>query len=218
MVDQLYVGRDGKRAGPYSPTQLRAFAASHLLHPTDTIWKEGMEKAVSAVKVKNLFSAPPSQPPPPDAVPGANGVPTLLSLSANPLSPGPDEVVPAASSPAPSREPASPDGPGVGEVFLEIGNLVPLDLPGPAEQAPPKVAPVPPKAAPVRKWRAIGQKGAILLGQDGVSVQFRKKCSKCGFEEASRSTLQIRQGVTRVNFYCPKCRKNQDVLIQGVMQ
>jgi hypothetical protein len=28
--------------------------------------------------------------------------------------------------------------------------------------------------------------------------------------------MQIRQGMTRINYYCPKCRKTSPVEIQGI--
>jgi len=78
-------------------------------------------------------------------------------------------------------------------------------------------APRPPPE-PVRKRRAVALKGAIILSQDGATVHFRKKCTQCGFEDRSRSTLPIGNGMTRVHFYCPECRKGRDVQIQGIMQ
>jgi hypothetical protein len=176
-----------------------------------------METAVPAARVKNLFSVPLAQPPP-DAGPEVNKAQPLPPPEPNRLPPEPDEVAREASPPALSDEPARPAGYGVGDVYLEIGPLLPLDMPVPAGEAPPKEAPPRPKPAAPRKMRAIGLKGAIILSQDGVNVNFRKKCSKCSFEEPARSTQHISQGVVRVNFYCPKCRKSQDVQIQGVMQ
>jgi hypothetical protein len=69
----------------------------------------------------------------------------------------------------------------------------------------------------IRKGRAMAVRGAVIVGQDGQSVQFRKKCVKCGHEDASKSRLPIRQGITRAGFFCPKCRKLMPVEIQGVV-
>ena len=69
-----------------------------------------------------------------------------------------------------------------------------------------------------RKLRAVALKGAVILSQDGVDVQYRKKCSQCGFEDRCRSSMRIGNGLTRVHFYCPECRKGRDVQIQGIMQ
>ncbi|HYT88290.1 MAG TPA: hypothetical protein VEL76_06190 [Gemmataceae bacterium] len=56
------------------------------------------------------------------------------------------------------------------------------------------------------------------MSQDGVTVYFLKKCSTCGFEDVCRSNMRIGHGVTRVHFFCPKCRKNREVQIQGMAQ
>lgn len=79
------------------------------------------------------------------------------------------------------------------------------------------VTPVPPTASrkPIRKCRATAVRGAVLIGQDGEMVQYKKKCTRCGTEENSRSTMRITIGTSRAQFYCPKCRKMSDVLIQG---
>src|SRR5207253_745981 len=87
---------------------------------------------------------------------------------------------------------------------------------GPASPTvPDKVAPPTPRV-PLR--RAIAVKGAILMGQDGVYVQYRKRCVECGYEDPCRSSMQIGQGLTRVYFFCRKCKKSRDVQIQGLMQ
>jgi hypothetical protein len=56
------------------------------------------------------------------------------------------------------------------------------------------------------------------MSQDGVTVYYVKKCSECGFEDACRSNMLIGNGVTRAHFFCPKCRKNREVQIQGMAQ
>jgi hypothetical protein len=69
----------------------------------------------------------------------------------------------------------------------------------------------------VRKGRAIGGTGIIIVGQDGTTVKFRKKCMTCGHEDSSWNTMKIMNGSTRVNFFCPKCRKNRSGEIRGSM-
>ena len=68
---------------------------------------------------------------------------------------------------------------------------------------------------PPKKGRALAIKGAIITGQDGTTVFFRKKCVKCGYEDQGRLHLLIRNGMMRTNFFCPKCRKSKPVEIQG---
>jgi ribosomal protein S27AE len=63
----------------------------------------------------------------------------------------------------------------------------------------------------------MGAAGAIVLGHDGRVVQFRKKCRNCGHVDTTRSTLPIRNGISRTNFFCPKCKKSSDVEIRGRM-
>jgi hypothetical protein len=88
----------------------------------------------------------------------------------------------------------------------------------PEASSPEEVAPPPPRRAaldvtgrrpepPARPKRVVSVKGAVLMGQDGVKVQFRKKCGTCGHEDNCRSSSIIRQGAFRVPFFCPKCRK-----------
>jgi hypothetical protein len=55
MADQWYFASDNEKFGPFSAAQLMEAAALGRLRPTDTVWKEGMEKGVLAAKVKNLF-------------------------------------------------------------------------------------------------------------------------------------------------------------------
>jgi hypothetical protein len=63
----------------------------------------------------------------------------------------------------------------------------------------------------------VAVKGAVIISQDGESVQYRKKCGKCGCEDASKNRMPIRNGVNRATFFCPKCRKLSPVEIQGMI-
>ena len=63
--------------------------------------------------------------------------------------------------------------------------------------------------------RAVAGPGAVIIGQDGTTVKFKKKCTKCGFEDSSYKSIQITRGTTRVMFYCPKCRKSRAVEVFG---
>jgi len=55
--------------------------------------------------------------------------------------------------------------------------------------------------------RAVAGKGALIVGQDGTTVKYRKKCTTCGHEDSSYQSLPLTRGMTRVSFFCPKCRK-----------
>jgi len=105
--------------------------------------------------------------------------------------PADTESVQAAEEPA-DAEVAAPEPPAKSAFF---GNH-------PAEKPRPK--------------RVTAIKGAILVGQDGYTVKFLKKCEKCQYEDRNRSTSVIRAGSTRVPFFCPKCRRGRQVVITGV--
>jgi RNA polymerase subunit RPABC4/transcription elongation factor Spt4 len=66
-----------------------------------------------------------------------------------------------------------------------------------------------------KKGHATAIRGAVLVSQDGMRVTYRKKCPKCGSEDASKNSMPIRNGITRANFFCRKCRKLMPVEIQG---
>jgi hypothetical protein len=86
--------------------------------------------------------------------------------------------------------------------------------PASAEKTPP-AKPLKPAQAPAKKGHASALRGAVIISQDGDRVSFRKKCTKCGHEDASKSAMPIRNGVTRQSYFCPKCRKLVPVEIQG---
>src|SRR5262249_53936274 len=103
---------------------------------------------------------------------------------------------------------ATPDAP----VLLSAAVEAAPSPVAPEEQPPPR----PPE--PARKRRAVAIKGAVVMSQDGYTVQYRNKGFQCGFEDACRSSMLIGNGVTRASFFCPSCRKIRVVLIQGMMQ
>ena len=104
---------------------------------------------------------------------------------------------------------------------------VPPDVSPPAvpenlQEQPAVIVPVTPKQPSVyqpqaKKRRAVGVKGADIVNQDGARVQYRKKCTKCGHEDSSRSSMPIPNGTVRAGYFCPKCRKRQPVEIQGFL-
>jgi ribosomal protein S27AE len=91
----------------------------------------------------------------------------------------------------------------------------------PAEPAPPpeEEAAVaqkpPPPRQPASNLRVLGVKGGTISSQDGKVVKFRKICLRCGYADTSMTTMPIRKGTTRVNFFCPKCRKSQQSEVTG---
>ena len=53
---EWYVRKDSKeKLGPFSAAQLKQLAKSGKLSPTDLIWREGLEKWMSATNAKGLF-------------------------------------------------------------------------------------------------------------------------------------------------------------------
>jgi len=191
MADRWFYAADDNKIGPFSGQQLRDLADKGHVLATDTIWKEGVVKGVSANKVKNLFQAcQPEVPPVFSSVPAA--------------------TMPSSSQPmvgAPTGLATVSDDPLTGT------------LPDKIELQPEMLAPLPQKPTrvpePVKKRRAVAKKGAIIVSQDGVYVKFKRKCTVCDFEESSWHTMQITIGTMKSPFFCPKCRKRRDVEMQG---
>jgi len=86
MADQWYLARDNQKHGPYSSAQLREFARTGRILPTDMLLKDGTAKWVPASEVKGLFpqtspkpvpQATPKKPQP--VVPTAKATPTQPS-------------------------------------------------------------------------------------------------------------------------------------------
>jgi hypothetical protein len=196
MNVQWYFSHDGDKAGPYSGRQLMELAATGAILPTDTIWKEGIEQGMPAQNVRNLFT--PAQA---DTSPASTGA-----------VPGNRPVT--SSEPAPSCPPSGPS-----QVDSPRAEAPDTLVTVPDQTSPPNALTVQKKAGlqnkPPSKARAVAVRGAVITNQDGITVQFRKKCSKCGFEDPCKSRLPIRNGTTRDGYFCPKCRKMQPVEIQG---
>lgn len=276
MAGQWYFASDRERVGPFSAAELKQLAALGKLRPTDTVWKDGVEKGVVANKVKHLFPPPQTPESPGDgSAPVANDDPSSLQSSpavleeSSPLhspqmayedSPSlqPSDGLGASPSPvgakldpwlfptngrgtSPDELPQGiiPDGLTLKQIPEQNDSAFPVSPPptgqGEVEgqrretsPAPTRATGVPPKSSAitglkepgaekaVRKGRATGVSGAVIISQDGEMVRYRKKCSRCGYEDVCRSTMRITQGATRENFFCPKCRKRSEVIIQGV--
>jgi hypothetical protein len=187
VADRWYYSHDLKKIGPCSGQRMRELAASGGIVPTDVVWKEGVEKGVTASKVKNLFAP---QPAVLIAAPVAEVPEPLQSIEA--LAPAPE---PAEQTPTP--EPVAPE-----------------TAPKLAVAEPPAAASVW-HSGESRKGRATAGRGAVIVAQDGVNVKYRKKCTTCGHADSSWNTMPIRNGVMRVGFYCIKCRKHRDVEVHG---
>jgi hypothetical protein len=237
MIDQWYFAWGENRFGPFSAEQLKELAVLGRLQPTDTVWKEGVEKGVLAERVKHLFSTPHVKVPSVGAsAPLAHELSTpperpndLRSQTRNRLAKldpwvdstddarAPDEqqqdIVPndlmlegiagqedsailVSDSPVSSSEPEMIEG---GE-------------PEGAAATPQSEMKTPKK--PEKKGRATALKGAVIINQDGATVQYRKKCSKCGHEDACRTSMPIRNMVIKSSFFCRKCRKTGEVVIR----
>lgn len=88
------------------------------------------------------------------------------------------------------------------------------EKPPPAEEGyQQKKMPVQPKKA-----RVVGIKGGSIVSQDGVRVNFKKKCIKCGYEDDNRHSMHIRNGTSRADFFCPQCKKSRMVEIRGSLK
>jgi hypothetical protein len=171
MADEWYYWHDANVMGPFSGEQLAGLAAAGAIVPTDTVWKDGVERGVPASAVKYLFPPTPAAPAPTGDAPGA--VPAPANDAGTSTAAAPDEPAPTPSS----------------------------WYSGAAKTGSTK--------------RATAGKGAIIVGQDGSTVKFRKKCTACGFEDSSWRSIAITRGTTRVTFFCPKCRRSCGVEIIG---
>jgi hypothetical protein len=204
MADQWYFAWGEEKFGPFSAAQLKELAGLGRLQPTDTVWKAGAEKGVLAARINHLFSDPKTKDIPAKAtVPVFRSElqPTQSRSSSHPgagakLSPW----LPLTSDEVTSgeRPETIPDG-----LTLRVA-------PDDTNSASP-VSPAPIKTS--RQATAVS--GAVIIGQDGESVRYRKKCSKCRHTSSSITTMPITNEVTRVSFFCPKCRKLRDVVIDG---
>ena len=89
-----------------------------------------------------------------------------------------------------------------------------------SELSPPEPAPKPPdrkayKEAPARRRTVTAGKGAIIMGQDGTQVKFKKQCSTCQHIDSSSATMKITGGSMKASFFCPNCRKRREVELRG---
>jgi len=202
MSTKWYFASAKQTFGPFSAAQLQEFAVSGRLQRQDTVWKEGMETGVLATKVKHLFAVASVSAAP--AVGSAAAVPDP-AIRNEPESP---PIVPAApitpTDEGPEKTPEAPKG----------------DRHTLSEEAADRRAEssggLRPQPEVAKKRRVIGVKGGVLSSQDGEVVKYRKVCLKCKYADTSMTTMRIRSGTTRVNFFCPKCRKSQQCEIQGV--
>ena len=219
MIDRLYVARGDRTSGPFSTAQLRGLAAAGRIRPTDSVWREGaIENTVDAAKVKNLFPSPQTLAPGEGAPEACEPTPSTPAAGSSPPSLAPSESAPAPSDLPGNRGEPSPAAVQTDSAPLDSPALLSaIDPTSQAVEAPKQKAPRP-TPEPARKRRAVALKGAVILSQDGATVSYRKKCTQCGFEDRCRSSMPIGNGMTRVHFYCPECRKGRDVQIQGIMQ
>ncbi len=215
MTDRWYFGWDKERLGPFSAAQLKELGALGKLQPTDTVWKEGIENGLLADNVKNLFPDPPAE-----ALHAKTTGPVAESLTLDAelaeiipnglmLKVVPDQTdVVFPDSPSPINSPGSEE---IEERALEASRALTT-----ATDLKPITNDPGTQRKPLRKGRAIAVKGAVIISQDGGIVQYRKKCFKCAYEDACKNSMPIKNGVSRQRFFCPKCRKIGEVVIQGI--
>lgn len=99
-------------------------------------------------------------------------------------------------------------------------DCIPHLFPVAAEKPPATKEPLPalsvyPARPSAGHRRAVAGPGTVICGQDGKTVRFTKKCTKCGKQDRSTSTAIIVAGTMRFGFFCPKCRRRMPVEIQG---
>jgi hypothetical protein len=210
MSDQWYYAWRKERLGPYSGRQLQELAEDGKIQPPDTVWQEGVEHGVVAARVRNLFplAREANDPAAKSIEMAANTAVSLLPaiLAQSEIAPtvegwGLSEHHPLTVD-AERKVESTPEESAAGE-----------DLTSRAPAAPqPNLAP---KQAKPKKGHAIAIRGAVVVSHDGMRVQYRKKCPKCKNEDVSKNSMPTRNGVTRVTFFCRKCRKLMSVEILG---
>jgi hypothetical protein len=218
MADRWFYSHEDSKIGPCSARQLRELASSGGVLPTDTVWKEGIEKGVLASKVKNLFqtasipvAGAPLGPLPTAAVPGDLAAVTKAEVPLPPPEAEPDPAAPG-TEPVPNESaPGDPPVPSAAAPAPVASEATPRPEGQPSTTSPGSAW----QSRHPRKGRATAGRGAIIVGQDGVNVKYRKKCTACQHEDYSTNIMPIRNGVMRVGFHCPKCRKSRDVEIHG---
>jgi GYF domain 2 len=239
MADKWYFAWDKQKFGPFSPVQLKELATLGRLQPKDLVWKNDIEKGVAADKVKHLFPDPGGTIlPARDALAVTNDACSILGEAANtvqvpasinrPARPdGQQPVIPDGVSlrairdhceetPVVSPPPINSSGPQTND---ERAPETSPDLTSTADEKPqiPRVANKPadsPKKRP-GKGRATAVKGAVIISQDGEYAKYRKKCTHCGHDDSCTRVIPITNGATRDTFFCTKCRKKREVVIQG---
>jgi hypothetical protein len=219
MADLWYYAHDGNKSGPLSGQQLKGLADAEVLLPTDTVWKEGTERGVPARKVKHLFTGRAATASPASAHIAVD-VPPLAGLLAGTALP--EDLLPAvlsAASSFPTVAETIADESAAKRAVDELApSIVAVASPPAADKQTPAASMTPlglPRPMPVRRARAIAGKGALIVGQDGTNVRFRKLCTTCGHQDSCWNTMRIITGMTRVTFFCPKCRRSRSSEIQG---
>ena len=91
MANEWYIHKSDRRFGPFTPQQLRDFAATQKLGPSDMLWKEGMQHPIEASRIKGLFDQAANQPKqndlPPPVPPPIVAAPPLTSPNLLPFPP-----------------------------------------------------------------------------------------------------------------------------------
>lgn len=186
MAIGWYYAHDQEKLGPFSVQQLKDFAACGEILPTDTVWKEGVEAGVPASRVRYLFALPPPRPM------GIYPVATPSNApSVTPAEEAPSKLAVFESTPATATPESTPEN-------------VPVPV------ARPKTEPAPEK----KRGTATALKGAVMAGQDGVQARYRMKCMECGHQDSSCRSIKISNRTMKSNFFCPKCKKRREVIIQ----
>ena len=109
------------------------------------------------------------------------------------------------------------DGIATGIAANLVKNLFVAPPPPPPVIAAVVEPPPPPKPKPTerpKRGSASAVKGAEIASQDGVEARYRMLCNTCGTKDSSCRSIKISNRITKSNFFCPKCRKRREVVIQ----
>lgn len=62
-----------------------------------------------------------------------------------------------------------------------------------------------------------GGQGCIIIREDGNAIVWKEKCESCGYVGPTQhhSSKPGSGTILNTGFYCPNCRRNQEVRIYG---
>lgn len=59
--------------------------------------------------------------------------------------------------------------------------------------------------------------GCVIVEQNNMTMRYKKKCEMCGFLESGQTLTALIKPGSKLSsaFLCPKCKRQNKILIQG---